>query len=94
MCAQRAKSGPFDGKLKRFCTSLVLPVDGTRTGECLRCGECCKFLVRCPFLRYDESGKSACQAYAVRPPQCRKYPRTRAEQTHAPCGFRFGGDRC
>ena len=40
MGAQRTKSGPFDGKVTRFCTSLVLPVDGARTGECKGCGAC------------------------------------------------------
>jgi hypothetical protein len=88
---ERVKNGPFDGKVKRFFTSLVLPVDPNRTGECLRCGECCKFLVRCPFLRFsdDESRTPRCAAYFLRPPQCRKYPRTESEQIHKPCGYRF-----
>lgn len=89
MCAQREKSGPFDGKVKRFCTSLVLPVDKSRTGQCNMCGACCEFLVRCPFLKRDSSGTARCGAYLVRPPQCRKYPRSSMEQIHQPCGFRF-----
>lgn len=88
------KNGPFDGKLTRFATSLVLPVDPSRTGECNRCGACCKFLVRCPFLRPSKKdpGSFECRAYFLRPPQCRKYPRTRKEQIHHPCGYRFVDD--
>ena len=89
MGAQRSRSGPFDGKVTRFCTSLVLPVDKGRTGECEACGACCEFLVRCPFLRRDASGASRCRIYPVRPLQCRKYPRTAEEQVHQPCGYRF-----
>jgi len=92
MESRQMKSGPFDGKVTRFFTSLVLPVDKTRAGECNRCGACCKFLVRCPFLRYSngDTGESICTAYSFRPLQCRKYPRSEAEQIHMPCGYRFG----
>jgi len=80
-----------DGKLRRFATSLVLPVDQKRTGECRRCGACCKFGVVCPFLRQspDEPGTFFCAAYKLRPLQCRKYPRSKEEQIHQPCGYRF-----
>jgi Fe-S-cluster containining protein len=83
--------GPFDGKVRRFATSLVLPVDTRRTGECKRCGACCKFLVTCPFLKFDEGdpNSASCKAYAIRPLQCRKYPRSKEEQIHHPCGYRF-----
>lgn len=82
---------PFDGKVTRFFTSLLLPVDPKRTGECMRCGACCKFLVKCPFLTYENGDPKLprCKAYAIRPPQCRKYPRTKKEQVHMPCGYRF-----
>lgn len=87
----KRKKGPFDGKMRRFATSLVLPVDKNRAGECLRCGACCKFLVECPFLKPIEGapGEFRCSAYSIRPPQCRKYPRSKEEQIHHPCGFRF-----
>jgi Fe-S-cluster containining protein len=83
--------GPFDGKVTRFFTSLVLPVDPKRTGECLRCGACCKFLVTCPLLEYENGDpkKPRCKGYLIRPLQCRKYPRTKEEQIHHPCGYRF-----
>ena len=87
------KSGPFDGKVKRFFTSLVLPVGASRTGECSRCGACCKFLVKCPFLKYENGDPNSpkCGAYIIRPVQCRKYPRTKSEQIHQPCGYSFAG---
>ncbi len=84
-------NGPFEGKVLRFLTSLVLPVDPKRKGECLRCGACCKFFVKCPFLTYDkgDGGRPRCMAYGIRPLQCRKYPRTKKEQMHQPCGYYF-----
>jgi uncharacterized protein len=85
--------GPFKGKAKRFATSLVLSVDKTRTGNCLNCGACCRFLVDCPFLKPVEGDKEAyrCMIYRIRPLQCRKYPRTKEEQIHQPCGYEFEG---
>lgn len=88
----RFDHGPFDGKLTRFATSLFLPVSKDRTGECSRCGACCKFLVDCPFLKEVEGPERyRCTAYLVRPPQCRKYPRSEKEQIHQPCGYSFKG---
>jgi hypothetical protein len=76
-------------KLKRLATSL-LPVDAGRRGDCNRCGECCKLPFPCPFLRYDDAGLSRCAVYHARPPSCRKYPRTSAENlTPATCGYYF-----
>jgi len=77
-------------KLKRLATSLLLPVAETRRGDCNRCGECCKLPYPCPFLRYDENGMSSCAVYHFRPPSCRKYPRTAAENlTPEVCGYYF-----
>lgn len=76
-------------KLKRFTTSL-LPVDANRQGDCNRCGACCKLPYPCPFLRFDDQGLSSCSVYHLRPPSCRKYPRTSAENlTPEQCGFFF-----
>ena len=88
---KRTAHGPFDGKVARFATSLVLPVDRSRSGQCTRCGACCTFFVRCPFLRFEDGkpNTARCAAYRLRPPQCRKYPRTKEEQIHLPCGFEF-----
>lgn len=76
-------------KIKRFLTSL-LPVAENRRGECNRCGQCCKLPFPCPFLRFDAEGLSSCAVYYARPPSCRKYPRTAAENlTPETCGFYF-----
>ena len=76
-------------KLKRFATSLILPVDSNRQGSCNRCGECCKLPYPCPFLRYED-GLASCAAYALRPPSCRKYPRVESENlTPDTCGYYF-----
>lgn len=76
-------------KLKRFSTSL-LPVDSDRRGDCNRCGACCQLPFPCPFLRFDDQGLSSCGVYHLRPPSCRKYPRTASEHvTQAQCGYYF-----
>ena len=76
-------------KIKRTLTS-VLPVSPDRRGNCIACGACCKLPNRCWFLRYDSDGHSYCAAYALRPLNCRKYPRTASESLTADtCGFRF-----
>ncbi len=76
-------------KLKRLTTSLF-PVAHNRRGECNRCGQCCKLPYPCPFLRFDDEGLSSCAVYAVRPPSCRKYPRTASENlTPETCGYYF-----
>ena len=84
------------GKTKRFATSLVFPVDPNREGECRNCGACCKFLFKCPFLISDTNGssKGICVIYELRPPQCRKYPRTKSEKVHEPCGYCFADEYC
>ncbi len=76
-------------KIKRLATSL-LPVDEERRGDCNRCGDCCKLPYPCPFLRFDEDGLSSCAVYGLRPPSCRKYPRTSVENlTPETCGYYF-----
>jgi len=79
------------GKIIRAATSLLLPVKKTRAGECKRCGECCKFVFKCPFLKFENHGsnKSMCTIHGLRPPQCRKYPRAKWEKAHEPCGYHF-----
>jgi hypothetical protein len=75
-------------KIKRINNSL-LPVDKNRKGKCVSCGECCKLVFVCPFLKYKK-GKSFCSIYKIRPTGCRKYPRSSKEfVTQKTCGFRF-----
>jgi Fe-S-cluster containining protein len=77
-------------KIKRTFTSL-LPIDKNRTGECNGCGDCCKLPFRCIFLNDMPDGTSRCSIYNVRPPNCRKFPRSRSqwETVKDNCGFQF-----
>ena len=76
-------------KLKRTLTCL-LPISKRRRGACKRCGACCKLPNTCAFLKFDKHGKSLCTIYKLRPPNCRKYPRTEKEHlTKKTCGFWF-----
>ncbi len=84
------KRNTLRAKLKRTLTSL-LPVSEDRKGNCVNCGDCCKLPNVCYFLDYDKDGGSYCKVYSLRPLNCRKYPRTRAEHiTEDSCGYRFG----
>jgi Fe-S-cluster containining protein len=76
-------------KIKRAATSIVLPVEETRNGNCKNCGACCMFLYKCPFLKLEDESKALCTIHMIRPPMCRKYPRTKEEQIHHPCGYHF-----
>lgn len=83
------------GLLRKFQRQVTafFPVASNRTGECRRCGECCKLPYPCPMLRYDQHGKSRCAVYLFRPHSCRVYPRTPGEHlTTNTCGFRFAAD--
>ena len=83
------KTNTWSAKAKRTITS-VLPVSRNRMGQCISCGQCCKLPNVCPFLRFDEDGKSRCAAYRLRPLNCRKYPRTESEFiTAETCGHKF-----
>ena len=81
-------------KLTHTLTSL-LPVDNHRSGSCNHCGECCRLPFTCFFLRTGSDGKSYCSAYRLRPPTCRKFPRTSAqlELVRDVCGFSFAEAR-
>lgn len=80
-------------KIKRTLTSF-LPVEEGRTGSCNNCGACCHLPFRCVFLKTAEDGKEFCLIYTVRPPNCRKFPRTREEHdlVSDQCGFSFDED--
>jgi uncharacterized protein len=79
----------WDGKLKRTVTS-VLPVSPDREGFCSNCGACCRLPNECLFLRYRPNGESYCSVHALRPLNCRKYPRVESEFiTEKTCSFSF-----
>ncbi|OGZ32991.1 MAG: hypothetical protein A3I88_01625 [Candidatus Portnoybacteria bacterium RIFCSPLOWO2_12_FULL_39_9] len=83
------KRNTWSAKFVRFFTAF-LPVAENRAGKCIRCGRCCQFFFRCPFLRYDREEKSYCVIYPIRLPACRVYPRNKKEWlTQDTCGFRF-----
>ncbi len=87
------------GKARRFVQANVLKEDtdsllAKRTGECNRCGACCKILFRCPFLATDPEGQYVCRIYDKRFAQCRLFPlhaqdlRELGEQ----CSYQFEGE--
>ena len=77
-------------KLKRTFTS-ILPVDSGRTGSCNGCGACCELPNRCTFLKEDDQGNKTCSIYSIRPPNCRKFPRSQAQLDEVidTCSFSF-----
>lgn len=83
------KRNTWLARTKRSITA-ILPVSKKRRGKCVGCGACCKLPNTCPFLKYKPDGKSHCAIYAIRPLNCRKYPRTESEFITADtCGFKF-----
>jgi len=57
-----------------------------RRRACLRCGRCCRILLRCPFLRNGDH----CIIYKLRPKQCRMFPIDERDSLDVPgCAFSF-----
>ena len=59
-----------------------------RTGECRKCGKCCRLLFRCPFLRRDRS----CRIYGrMRPGSCSAFPIDERDSgaVGGDCGYSF-----
>ncbi len=88
------------GKLRRvlfiaFRKKRVVRMLERRRGECLRCGACCKLLVRCPYYD-DSSGGPRCSVYQDRPGPCGIFPLDELDlkerdpvHPHRKCGYRF-----
>lgn len=78
-------------KIKRTFTAIFLPVSKNRRGACRRCGKCCKKTLPngCIFLKETPGKPAECLIYPIRPPNCRKYPRTKEEQVYGDCGYWF-----
>ncbi len=86
------------GKLRRFVQANLLVEDtgallSRRSGECNRCGDCCKILFRCPFLSTDADGQYTCRIYDRRFAQCRLFPLHAADLREvAQCSFTFDAE--
>ena len=80
------------GKARRYWLSKfrrwhVEHMKRTRRGECRRCGACCRFLFKCPYL---ENG-SHCTIYPRRFEQCSNFPIDHRDLRYFEenCGFYF-----
>jgi hypothetical protein len=84
------------GKVRRAVVGTMLSeedraaVASARTGDCNRCGACCKILFACPFLLEAEDGTFTCRVYDHRPASCRLFPMVPADLREVErCGFTF-----
>jgi Fe-S-cluster containining protein len=87
------------GKTRRFVQSTLIQQDteallAQRTGECNRCGACCKILFRCPFLGTDAEGQYTCRIYEKRFAQCRLFPLHAADllELAEKCSYTFSAE--
>ena len=90
------------GKARRLflgllCRRYVRESIARRTGECLRCGACCRLAYRCQFLRHT-GDVTECRFHKQRPLNCRLFPideRDLADRDivapHSRCGYGFNG---
>ena len=84
------------GKVRRIIQAQLIPDAvaaraARRQGECNRCGECCKILFRCPFLKTLDNGEYSCRIYESRFAPCRHFPvDTRDLREVTNCSFSFG----
>ncbi|MCL2600826.1 MAG: hypothetical protein FWD88_06570 [Treponema sp.] len=71
-----------------------------KEGECLRCGACCRLVMKqCPYLTFESDGKSSCTKYgATRMPNCVIFPIDQRDIVErdivsgTPCGYSFKAD--
>ena len=86
------------GKLRRYVQANLLEQNtdallAKRSGECNRCGACCKILFQCPFLGTDAEGQYTCKIYEKRFAQCSLFPLHAADLREvAECSFTFAID--
>ena len=81
--------------LAHFRKDCVAQMRSLREGECKRCGNCCRLVVKCIFLRHRD-GQAACARYGSHPPNCSLFPfdqrdvdDVKAVAPDAACGFSF-----
>jgi hypothetical protein len=88
------------GKMRRFFLANIYTANNERllarrTGECTRCGACCRILFQCPFLIEDPGGQPgsvySCGIYGEHFNQCRIFPLVPKdlEEIAEPCGYTF-----
>jgi hypothetical protein len=81
------------GKVRRFWLThfrrrYVRAKAAQRRGACRRCGNCCRIVFKCPWLRRGNH----CAIYAARAAQCRAFPIDERDLRDVPaCGFSFEG---
>jgi len=89
------KTVQLRGKIRRFIQAKLRTQDHEvllhrRSGDCNRCGACCKILYHCPFLRTDAQGQYTCLIYERRFAQCRLFPLHAEDLAEVPdCSYRF-----
>lgn len=79
--------------LVRFRPRKVQAVLAERQGECAQCANCCRLLLKCPFLTAD----NLCRIYgsSLRPKSCVHFPLGRLDledvriSSNKPCGYKF-----
>lgn len=89
------------GKIRRIYLSYlrrgyIAQQRAQRLGECQRCGACCRFVFKCPFLVPDNNYGWKCSIHSKRPRVCADFPIDERDihernliMPDAPCGFRF-----
>jgi hypothetical protein len=87
---------PRRSRENRFRKEWVQSNIARRTGQCHRCGACCRMGFRCPSLKYDADGQALCEIYDKRTnASCRDFPMSERDLTERdkvctrPCGFSF-----
>jgi len=88
------------GKFRRFTQTtlqkrLVQRSLAQRTGECVRCGACCRLAFECVFLMKSGS-RTTCLIHKLKPDNCKFFPITPMDiadrdkvRPGVPCGYRF-----
>lgn len=90
------KAGQLLRKIRRFCIGTFRPkyvrskILVSRQGNCRRCGACCQFVYKCPFLVRGKDNKPSCLTYKIfRPANCKVYPIDSLDIEVRECGFSF-----
>ena len=94
--AEKSKFGEFLRKARRFYYGIFRTkyieqsIKANREGDCHRCGLCCEFVYKCPFLGRDGQNLPYCRIYGdLRPTNCRTYPFDATDSEVPGCGYTF-----